>query len=161
MRILIAHNRYTQRGGEDTVFESEVALLREHGHEIYTLEESNELLEGESRLGVAASIIWSFPTQKRLAAMLERHHPDVVHFHNTFLRISPAAYYACQKAGVPVVQTLHNYRLICPAATLFRDGKVCEDCMGKRGFWPSIQHRCWHSSRTQTAAVATMLTAHK
>src|SRR5690606_25670399 len=87
--------------------------------------------------------------------------PEVVHFHNTFMRISPAAYYTCQKAGIPVVQTLHNFRLICPAATLFRDDKICEDCLGKWGFWPSIQHRCWHSSSAQTAVVAAMLATHR
>ena len=84
-----------------------------------------------------------------------------MHFHNTFLRISPSVYYTCQKAGVPVVQTLHNYRLLCPAANFFRDGQVCEDCLGTMGLWHSIQHHCWHESRTQTAVVAAMLTTHR
>lgn len=161
MRILIAHNRYTQRGGEDNVFEAETNLLREYGHEVYTWEEHNDRAKEESRISAAATTVWSSASQKSLAALLARHRPEVVHFHNTFLRISPAAYYTCQAFGVPVIQTLHNYRLICPAATLFRDGTICEDCLGGWGLWPSIQHSCWHSSRAQTAVVTTMLATHR
>jgi glycosyltransferase involved in cell wall biosynthesis len=85
--------------------------------------------------------------------------PDVVHFHNTFPLISPAAYYACRDLGVPVVQTLHNYRLFCPAASFFRDGKVCEDCLGKSR-WQAVRHACYRQSRSASATVVAMLSFH-
>jgi glycosyltransferase involved in cell wall biosynthesis len=161
MRILIVHNRYTQRGGEDVVFEAETALLRVHGHEVFTWETYNDQVKGQSAFNAAANAIWSLDSQKELSALLQKYRPEVVHFHNTFLRISPAAYYTCQEAGVPVVQTLHNYRLLCPAANLLRDGKVCEACLGNWGLWPSIRYGCWHSSSAQTAVVAAMLVTHR
>ena len=161
MRILLVHNRYTQRGGEDIVFEAELNLLRQRGNEVFVWEEYNDRLVGQSQLKSAANTIWSFESQKTLEGLLQEYRPDVAHFHNTFLKISPAAYYTCQKAGVPVVQTLHNYRLACPAANFLRDGHVCEACLGKWGMWPSIRYGCWHASRPQTAVVAAMLTAHR
>jgi glycosyltransferase involved in cell wall biosynthesis len=85
----------------------------------------------------------------------------VVHFHNTFPLISPAAYAACQRLGVPVVQTLHNFRLLCPNSLFFRDDHPCEDCLGKTPPWPAAAHACYRGSRQQTAVVATMLTAHR
>lgn len=161
MRILLAHNRYLHRGGEDAVFESEVALLREHGHDVAVWEESNVALRSQASITVARNTVWSVGSQKKLGELIRHYRPEVVHFHNTFLRISPAAYYTCQRAGLPVVQTLHNYRLLCPAATLLREGKVCEDCLGRWGLLPSIRYGCWHDSSAQTAVVATMLTAHR
>ena len=74
--------------------------------------------------------VWSQEAKRRLSALIRETKPDIAHFHNTFLRISPAAYYACKEAGIPVVQTFHNYRLICPGALLMRDAKICEDCLG-------------------------------
>jgi glycosyltransferase involved in cell wall biosynthesis len=85
----------------------------------------------------------------------------LVHFHNTFPLLSPAAYHAARSAGAAVVQTLHNYRLLCPGANFFRDGRVCEDCLGKRFAWPAIQHACYRGSRAATAVTATMLAAHR
>jgi glycosyltransferase involved in cell wall biosynthesis len=86
--------------------------------------------------------------------------PDVVHVHNTFMMISPSVFDACQKAGIPVLQTLHNYRLLCPAWTLSRNGKVCEDCV-EGGLWHGIWHGCYRESHAMTAAVAAMLKFHR
>jgi glycosyltransferase involved in cell wall biosynthesis len=160
MRILAVHNRYLFPGGEDQVFAAEVALLQQHGHDVSTWVEDNARLNQQSSLAIAANSVWSRASQRHLQQLLLEHQPEVVHFHNTFLRISPAAYYTCQAASVAVVQTLHNYRLLCPAATFFRDGRVCEDCLGKTGLWSSIQHGCWHS-RSHSAVVAAMLTTHR
>jgi glycosyltransferase involved in cell wall biosynthesis len=161
MRILMAHNHYVFPGGEDTVFAAEVELLRQQGHEVTTWVHHNRDLAAVPRVVAAAETIWSRSSQRQLAQILHDFRPDVAHFHNTFLAISPAAYYTCQGVGVPVVQTLHNFRLLCPAATFFRDGKICEDCMDGRGLWPSIQHGCWHSSRASTAVVAAMVATHR
>jgi glycosyltransferase involved in cell wall biosynthesis len=87
--------------------------------------------------------------------------PDIAHFHNTFPLLSPAVYYACQREGVPVVQTLHNYRLLCAAATLFRSGAPCEECPEAGTPWPGVLHGCYRGSRPQTAVVAAMLLLHR
>src|SRR2546427_3800885 len=160
MRILIVHNHYQQAGGEDEVFRAEVALLHEHGHSVLTLTTENGDVRGLRSLAAARDTLWSSRFQRVLTATLRRESPDVAHFHNTFFRVSPAAYYACRNAGVPVVQTLHNYRLMCPAATFYRDGRVCEDCMGSAVALPGIRRGCYRRSRVQTAVVAGMLTMH-
>jgi glycosyltransferase involved in cell wall biosynthesis len=103
--------------------------------------------------------VWSFAARNDLSRSIRSCKPDVVHFHNTFPLISPAAYYACKDAGVPVVQTLHNYRLFCPAATFFRDGRVCEDCLTK-GRSQAVRHACFRQSRSATSAVVAMLEFH-
>jgi glycosyltransferase involved in cell wall biosynthesis len=109
---------------------------------------------------LAARTVWAWDSFREIKALLERERPDVAHFHNTFPLISPAAYYACREAGVPVVQTLQNYRLLCPGATLMREGRVCEDCLGKVLPWRGIAHGCYRGSRTESAAVALLLGVH-
>lgn len=161
MRVLIVHNRYTQPGGEDEVFRGEVDLLERMGHEVILFVEDNARLDGMNPLKAAQNAIWSRKAQGKLRQLIRETKPDVAHFHNTFLMISPAAYYTCKEAGVPVVQTLHNYRLICPGALLMRDDRVCEDCVGKTIPWPGVVHGCWRSSRVGTAVVAAMLTVHR
>ncbi len=160
MRILLVHNHYQQSGGEDTVFEAEKALLERHGHEVVTFVEDNARLKGVNPLKVAVNAIWSRDAQRNIRKWIEQTRPDVVHFHNTFLRISPAAYYVVKEMGLPVVQTLHNYRLICPGSLLMRDGHVCEDCLRKIVPWPGVVHGCWRNSRSGTIVVAAMLTFH-
>lgn len=164
MRILKAHNRYQQPGGEDTTFERETALLTQHGHEVITYERDNAEIATYSRwqhIGLAASTLWSFESTRQLSVLIQRNRPDVAHFHNTFPLISPAAYHTCQRLGVPVVQSLDNPRLICPAATFYRDGQLCQDCLGKTPPWPGVVHACYRHSRSQTAVVAGMLTLHR
>jgi glycosyltransferase involved in cell wall biosynthesis len=161
MRVLLVHNRYRQPGGEDSVFEAEKALLERTGHEVLAFEEDNARLDGLNSIKVAKDAVWSREAQAKLRKLLQEGRPEVAHFHNTFLRISPAAYYACKEMGVPVVQTLHNYRLVCPGALLLRDGRVCEDCLGKAMPWPGVVHGCWRGSRAGTAVVATMLAVHR
>ncbi|MBC7251929.1 MAG: glycosyltransferase family 4 protein [Anaerolineae bacterium] len=161
MRILLAHNHYLQPGGEDVVFEVEKALLERMGHEVIPFVENNARLNGMNPLKAATNTVWSRESKERLARLIQEAKPDVAHFHNTFLMISPAAYYACREAGVPVVQTLHNYRLICPGALLMRDGRVCEDCVGKAVPWPGVVHGCWRGSRLQTSVVTAMLAVHR
>lgn len=159
--MLIVHNKYTQPGGEDAVFEAEKALLERMGHEVIPFVEDNARLNGMNPLRAAGNAVWSRESQRRLRALIEEAKPEVAHFHNTFIMVSPAASYACKEVGVPVVQTLHNYRLLCPAATLLRNGQVCEDCVGKAVPWPGVAHGCWRASRPQTAVVAGMLTFHR
>ncbi len=161
MKIVLLHNNYQQPGGEDAVFEAEKVLLDRMGHEIIPFVEDNARLNGMSALKAARNTIWSREAQGKLRQLIRETRPDVAHFHNTFLMISPAAYYACKEARVPVVQTLHNYRLICPGALLMREGRVCEDCVGRAIPWSGVVHGCWRSSRAGTAVVAAMLAVHR
>lgn len=161
MKIFAVHDYYQQPGGEDRVFEAERDLLRSRGHEVVTLTEHNDDIPGMTRLTLAARTFWSRRTYRRARDLIRRERPDVVHVHNTLPLISPSVYHAAHSEGVPVVQTLHNYRLLCPMAQLFRAGSICEDCLGRRLAWPGIRHACYRGSRTATASVAVMTAAHR
>src|SRR4030088_2078784 len=138
VKILVVHNAYQQRGGEDSVVRAEARLLGMNGHAVVRYERHNDELRGRGALGeigAAVGTVWSSRSFREVRELIGKERPDVAHFHNTFPLISPSAYYACARSGVPVVQTLHNYRLWCPAAKFLRDGKVCEACLG-RNAWP-------------------------
>src|SRR5262245_29370812 len=125
MRILIVHNYYQHLSGEDRVFEAEAALLEAHGHVVVRHTVHNDTIGGKERIRVASAAIWSRLAYQSIRALCREHRPDVVHVHNTQPLISPSAYHAAKAEGAAVVQTLHHYRLGCPAATFFRDGRVC------------------------------------
>ena len=162
MRILFVHNRYQQPGGEDSVVQAEIALLRSRGHEVDFLEEDNDGIVGWiDAASTAIESVYSFSSARTARRRIESFKPDLVHVHNFFPRLSPSIHYACHEKKVPVVQTLHNYRLLCPAATFMRNGAVCEDCLGKTIPWPAVKHGCYHSSKLATAAVANMLSIHR
>jgi len=163
MKILLVHNTYQQAGGEDVVFEQEKKNLQRAGHHVATYERSNHEMEQFSTLQRAMlikRIVWATDSRQEFAQLLARESPDVVHVHNTFIMISPSIYSACRDQGVPVVQTLQNYRLMCPGALFFRDGRVCEDCV-EHSLWRGIQHGCYRGSHVQTAGVALMLAWHR
>lgn len=161
MNILLVHNFYQQPGGEDQVFRAEAALLESHGHKVIRFQEHNEGVNERSSIELATDTIWNRWTFRQLRTLIREGQVDLMHVHNSFPLISPACYYAAGAEAIPVVQTLHNYRLLCPAATLFRDGSVCEDCLGKRVPWPAVVHSCYRGSRSASAAAATMLTVHR
>lgn len=163
MKILIVHNTYQQPGGEDTVFRQERDLLRQAGHEVSTFERSNfdvDSYTGVKRLVLIKDVMWNSSMRQEFSEVLHREKPDVVHVHNTFMRISPSIFGVCEQAGVPVVQTLHNYRLMCPAANFFRDGQVCEECE-THSMWRGISHACYRGSSAATATVAAMTQLHR
>ena len=141
--------------------EREIELLRERRHQVSTVFVSNDDISNMSRARLAADTLWSSSSKRSLKERLKSERPDVVHFHNILPLISPAAYYAAQSEGVPVVQTLHNYRLLCPNALFFRDGGACEDCLGKPVPWPGVVHACYRESRAASGVVAGMLTVHR
>jgi glycosyltransferase involved in cell wall biosynthesis len=163
VKILILHNRYRQPGGEDAVFRAEARLLASYGHSVETLEVDNEI-QGSNRLigaaQLAAGTVWSWTSHARVADMCYRHQPDIVHVHNFWMRLSPSIHAACREMGVPSVQTLHNYRLLCTGASLLRDGKVCEDCVGKTP-WRGVARRCYQGSLPASLAVSAMATFHR
>jgi glycosyltransferase involved in cell wall biosynthesis len=161
MKILAVHNYYQQPGGEDRVFLAESTLLESRGHSVVRYVECNSSILGGGSPRAAIDAVWSFRSEAAIGSIVRQSNPSVAHFHNTFPLISPSAYHAAQQRGVPVVQTLHNYRLLCPSATLSRNGAVCEDCLQRRSFLPALRHACYRGSRSATAAVATMLTIHR
>ena len=161
MKVLVVHERYRRPGGEDVVFEDEAALLESRGHAVVRYERHNDELERTGRLRAAAETVWSRRGAADIDAVIRREKPDVLHAHNTFPILSPSIFHAAAARGVATVQTLHNFRLVCPQAQLLRDGKVCEDCVGKAVAWPAVVHGCYRGSRAATAATAAMLAAHR
>jgi len=160
LKVLIIHNAYQQRGGEDTVVEAEFDLLSSHGVNVKLFSKHNDVIAQLSKVQIAARTVWAADSAREFEAMLLQAKPDVVHVHNTFPLISPAVYWVAHKHKVPVVQTLHNFRLHCPQAMYLRDGKVCEDCMGHIP-WRGVLHGCYRGSRVQTAVLAGMVSWHR
>src|SRR5262249_5187194 len=158
--ILLVHNFYQQPGGEDQVFTEEANLLEKNGHSIFRFTMDNDAIEGMGKLTLAKKTIWNAKSHADLKTFIGKNQVEVVHCHNTFPLVSPAGYYAAHEAGAAVVQTLHNYRLLCPVATFYRDGHVCEECLGKSIPWPGVMHKCYRN-RVATAAVAGMLSIHR
>lgn len=160
--VLVVHNLYQQSGGEDEVVRAESEMLRARGHDLREYCLSNKTIDGTGRIALLRATLWNSESYRRLTEILsDASHVGIAHFHNTFPLISPAAYYAMQQMGVPVIQTLHNYRLLCPSAALFREGAVCEQCLGRAIPWPGVVHACYRGSRVASTAVASMLTLHR
>lgn len=160
MKLVVAHSFYRQRGGEDVVVEAEIDLLRAGGIEVQTFFRHNKALESLGPAAVAARTAWSSEATAGLDALLAQFKPDVVHVHNTFPAISPAIYWTCARRGVPVVQTLHNFRLLCVDATFLRAGAPCEQCLGG-SLLPAVRHRCFNDSSAQSAVVAAAISLHR
>ena len=165
LRVLQVHTRYRLSGGEEAVVEAERALLTRHGVEVEQLMFDNAGLResrspfGDARLALEA--VWSRTAYRRMGARLRRGRAHVVHVHNTFSAASASVYAAASELGVPVVQTLHNYRFVCPKATVFRDGRPCTDCVGRAVPWPAVVHACVRGSHRQSLVVATGTAFHR
>jgi len=160
MNILVVHNRYLLRGGEDAVFEEETRQLREAGCEVRVHVRDNHEIQHLGGIQVALNSIWSPKTSRTIQQALREWRPDVVHVHNSFPLVSPSAYWAASKLGVPVVKTLHNFRLACLQGTFLRNGQACTDCLG-RVPWRGVLRRCYHDSSSQSAVMATGLMGHR
>ena len=160
LRVLVAHNAYQQRGGEDAAVEAEVSLLRARGHAVEVYLRHNDELREMGALAAAKDTVWSSRTGADLTRLVAAFRPDVVHAHNTFAMISPSVYVAVARARVPLVQTLHNFRLLCLQAMFLRNGQVCEDCLG-RSPWRGVLHRCYRGSVPQSAVLAAMIGLHR
>jgi glycosyltransferase involved in cell wall biosynthesis len=160
MKILVAHNTYQQRGGEDVAVDAEIGLLRARGHEVEFYQRDNDELRYMSAAAAGASAIWSRRTVRDIGRACETFQPDVIHAHNIFPLVSSSLYWAAARRRVPVVQTLHNFRLLCPQAMFLREGKVCEECMDKVP-WRAVTRKCYRASALQSALLAGMLSTHR
>jgi glycosyltransferase involved in cell wall biosynthesis len=158
---LLVHNFYRQPGGEDQVFAVEHDMLHAKGHKVIRYTVHNRFIELMGKLSLFGKTLWNRLSYKEILRVIHEEKPDVVHFHNTFPLVSPAAYYAAKRAGVAVVQTLHNYRLLCPEARFFRGNSACELCLKKRFTWPAVRYACYQNSRANSAAVTAMLALHR
>ncbi len=162
MRVLVIHNRYQIRGGEDTVFESETQLLKNFGYEVDTLEYTNFGIEGFK--GTLLTGLRSIYNQKAAKVFVEKANsfrPNVVHIHNLFPIGSPSILFAAKRLGIPVIMTLHNYRLICPSASLFFDGKIYLNSIHKVFPFDAIKKGVYRDSKPATFALALMTAIHK
>ncbi|MGH8640270.1 MAG: glycosyltransferase family 4 protein [Burkholderiales bacterium] len=159
-RVLVVHNRYQQPGGEDAVVDAEVELLRRHGHAVETYLRDNDELEKMKKMEAFTQALWSRRTSKDIARLVDAFRPDVIHVHNTFALVSSSLYWAAARAGIPVVQTLHNFRLMCVQAMFLHEGRVCEDCLGHLP-WRGVARKCYRNSGLQSAALAVMLGVHR
>ena len=143
------------------MFLAETALLESYGHRVVRYITHNDRVAELNSVTLAGKTVWNSSAYRELRNLIHLEQPDVAHFHNTFPLVSPAGYYAARAEGVPVVQTLHNYRLLCPNALFFRDGGVCEDCKSKAITWPGVVHKCYRGSRAASGVVTAMLTTHR
>jgi glycosyltransferase involved in cell wall biosynthesis len=160
MRVLFVHNRYRLPGGEDAVVDAEIELLRSRGHEVEVYIRDNHELEGMQPLAAFVQTVWSRRSSQDIDGLIRAFHPDVIHVHNTFARVSSSIYWAAARAGVPVVQTLHNFRLMCVQAMFLQNDEVCEDCLG-RVPWRGVLRKCYRRSHLESAALAATLGVHR
>ena len=162
-KVLIVHNYYQIPGGEDTVVANEKKMLEDHGHETMLYSRHNSELKELSKMGkilLPFSTIFNLRTYRDIKRLIKEEKIDIVHVHNTLNLISPAVYYAALACKVPVVQTIHNFRLLCPGATFYRENHICEDCVTK-GLTCAVKHNCYRNSKLQTLACVVSTWIHR
>jgi len=166
MKVVVAHNRYSsaQPSGENTVVDAEIAQLRAAGVEVVPfLRSSDEIgaLPASAKLLLPLSPIISPASVRALRETIRTEKPDVLHLHNPYPLISPWIVRTAHAHGLPVVQTVHNYRQVCAPGLYFRDGRICTDCKGRAFPLPAVVHNCYRGSKAQSAVMATALTVHR
>jgi glycosyltransferase involved in cell wall biosynthesis len=165
MRILLVHNRYRSDApsGENRVVDQEGEALAALGHDVVRFGRNSDEIDQWSiakKASLPARTVWSHETYRELKAALREHRPEVVHVHNTFPLLSTAVLYACRDLRVPVVATIHNYRLECANGMFFRSGAVCHDC--SRGLpVRAVLHNCYRDSRAASAARVLDMSVHR
>lgn len=162
MRVLLLHNRYQIQGGEDTVVAQEAEMMRSRGVAVEVFEVNNEAISGaREKIDTTLHMFYSSKMRDQVRAKIRAFKPSIMHVHNFFPRLTPSVYDAAIAEQVPVVQTLHNYRLMCSGGMFFRDDKICLDCVQSGSRLPALQHRCYRGSLPGTAALNTMMAFHE
>lgn len=162
MRILIAHNRYQNAGGEDAVMQTECDLLKRFGEEVYLYERTNHEINSypiRRKISFLWEMNWSRRSYRELKKIIREFRPDVAHFHNIFFMMTPSVYYACREENIPVVQSQHNFRLFCSNGLLFRDNHICEECL-EHSLWRGVRYRCYKKSRFMTTLLVRTIEGH-
>ncbi len=162
-KILMVHNYYRIPGGEDTVVANEKKLLEENGHRVFLYSRNNSELKNFSKLQklvLPFTTIFNLRTYREVRKIIKDKKIDIVHVHNTLNLVSPSVYYAAKSMRVPVVQTVHNFRFLCPGATFYRDGHICEDCV-IQGLGCAVKHKCYRGSKIQTLACVISTQIHR
>lgn len=157
------HNGYQIPGGEDVVAANEKRLLEMYGHEVYSYDRNNSELNELNvfqKMLLPFTAVYSFRTYREVKRIIEEKKIDVVHVHNTLMMVSPSVFYAAFHCHVPVVQTLHNFRMLCPAGSFFRGDRICEEC-AERGLQCSLKYGCYRGSKVQTFVSAAILKIHR
>ncbi|MFE4107912.1 glycosyltransferase [Almyronema epifaneia] len=161
MKILAIHNRYQIRGGEDESFDLETSLLEKNGHQVIRYIKDNKIIDELPLWQVGLRTIWSRSDYRSIRGLIQKERVDLAHIQNHFPLVSPSAYYAAKHEGIPVVQSLRNYRLYCLNSYLFREQKVCEDCLGKSIPLPGVVHKCYRNSRLGSTVVTASISTHR
>lgn len=162
-KILIIHNYYQIPGGEDTVVANEKKMLEDHGHEVVFYSRNNSGLEEFGKVQkilLPLTTVFNLKTYKDIKKTIKEQGIDIVHVHNTLNLISPSVYYAARSCKIPVIQTIHNFRLLCPGATFYREGHICEYCVEK-GLLCAVKHSCYRGSKIQTLACVISTKFHR
>ncbi|MBQ7066139.1 MAG: glycosyltransferase family 4 protein [Lachnospiraceae bacterium] len=163
LRILLVHNYYQIPGGEDTVVANEKKMLEDNGHYVSLYKRNNDELRKMNffqKICMPFTAIFSFKTYREIKRIIKSEHIDIVHVHNTLTMVSPSVFYAALFCKIPVVQTLHNFRMQCPNGLFFRNGHICEECMND-GLGCAIRHKCYRNSRIQTMVSAATIKIHR
>lgn len=162
MKILLIHNYYRFRGGEETYVESLSNLLTQKGHDLYLYTKNSKDIEKkkESKLAVAKNLFWNSTVENELSQIIKKFNPDIAHFNNIFPLITPTAYNVCKKFKIPIIQSVHNYRFLCPKGTLFRNNSICELCVKRRFKYPSIIYKCYQNSHVASSVLSLSLLFH-
>jgi glycosyltransferase involved in cell wall biosynthesis len=165
LKVLVAHNRYTSKlpSGENAVVDDEIALLTKAGLDVISyLPSSDDIgaLPLREKAALPAAPIRFGPGVRQIERLIAAERPDILHLHNPYPLISPWIVRSASRAGVPVVHSVHNYRIACMKGTFYREGRVCEDCLGRRVKWPGALHGCYRGSRPQSVAMGAGLTFH-
>ena len=162
-KVLIVHNYYQIPGGEDTVVANEKKMLENYGHDVVLYSRNNSELKNMSKLklvGLPLTTLFNFQTYREVRKVISDLHIDIVHIHNTLTLISPSVYYAVRSMNIPIIQTIHNFRMLCPGATFYRDGHICEDCK-TYGLNCAVKHSCYRGSKVQTLACIINMKLHR
>ena len=161
--VLIVHNYYQLSGGEDTVVANEKKMLEKHGHRVILYSRSNSELKtmrALKKIVLPITTVFNPKTYRDIKKIIKDERIDIVHVHNTLFLISPAVYYAAKRMNIPLVQTIHNFRMLCPGATFYRDGHICEECVSN-GLKCAMKHKCYRKSRLQTLTCVISMKIHR
>lgn len=163
VRVLLVHNYYQIAGGEDTVVANEKKMLEDKGHQVFLYSRNNTEIKNMNafkKLCIPFTSMFSLKTYREVKQQIIQNQIDIVHVHNTLTMVSPSVFYAANACNVPVVQTLHNFRMICPNGLFFRNGQVCEECL-EHGMTRAVKHGCYRNSKIQTLVSAATIKLHR